>query len=399
MNRSLLLAVATLATPFLIGSVTSEEATPVEQRIVLPISERQYDVRPLDGTLTGKNAGKSDRSIWYPLTSRTQLALRFLQAEGTITHFEITKDHLLLQFAESKRQEIKSALFPPRFSNLDQFHGQHKVAVLVHGLEGGPLTYRDLAPAFERHDWFPLKMVYPNDGGIEVPSDFLLSQLELLHTRYPKTRFVIVAHSLGGLIAWSALSQERASATGVTDLVTLGTPFGGSSMARFQSDLELADVAGQIISGDLSGLNTVADGQGEAIEVLRPDSQLRGELLQRSLNPGVKHHVVAGDKGMIEKNDQPQFKILVEQFVAKRRPAKEFAQELADLAIAPELVIGEGDTAVTVKSATAVTNPTSLKVVHRTHTELLKLNDPDDTVMAWLMDLLDDTGRPMHLGK
>ena len=100
---------------------------------------------------------------------------------------------------------------------------------------------------------------------------------------------------------------------------------------------------------------------------------------------------------MIEKKDQPDFKKLVAQFVARRGPANKLAQQLAELANAQEFITGEGDTAVTVTSAAAVMNPTNQKVFHRTHTELLKLNSSDDIVMAWILDRLE--GKPVDSPK
>ena len=187
----------------------------------------------------------------------------------------------MIEFNREKTDEIQTVLFPPHFLNLKDLDAQQQVVVLVHGLEGGALTYRKLAPAFEDHGWFPLQLIYPNDGAVDKPALFLRTELKRLHAKHPQTRFVIVAHSLGGLVAWETLAQSDGESLGVTDMVTLGTPFGGSSLARFQTELEIADVAVRIMAGDWAGRDIDHDGTGEAIEMLLPESKTRRELLSR----------------------------------------------------------------------------------------------------------------------
>lgn len=366
-------------------------------RVELPIVDHRYDARPLAsiGVGVGDSLNKGD-AVWFPLTTKTRLALTLLKAEGTIANYVISSENLVIEFSREKFNEIKTALFPPHFLNLNDLHAQQRVVVLVHGLEGGALTYRNLAPALEEHGWFPLALIYPNDGSVEEPAAFLRTELVRLHAKHTSTRFVIVAHSLGGLVAWDALTGPEGMPLGVTDLVTLGTPFGGSALAAFQSELEIADVAMRIMAGDWAGRDIGHDGSGEAVDVLLPESSIRKQLLARPLPDNVRLHVVAGDAGPIKTSEQRNFEDAIERLIHKLKPRPAFAKNLRALAIAPELIAGFGDGAVTVESATLVEKYHSKQVFPLSHLGLLladgtgESNEPSrQQPLVWILSQLD----------
>ncbi|HBJ36657.1 MAG TPA: hypothetical protein DDZ51_18250 [Planctomycetaceae bacterium] len=376
------------------SSGDGEEPSPAIH-VELPIEAGRYDARPLSEINLGVKT-TSNGQAWFPLTARTRIALSLLKAAGTLKNYEIRSNHISLEFNAAKIGDIQAVLIPPQFVNADDFAGQQQVAVLIHGLEGSAMTFREFAPAIEDRGWFPLKMVYPNDGAIDKPADFLRSELSRLHRRYPNTRFVIIAHSLGGLVAWDALTDAPGGSTGVTDLVTLGTPYGGSSMASFQSELELADVAIRIMHGDLSARDIDSDGSGEAIDILLPGSVERRRLLARPLPQSIRLHVIAGDGGPIEAKNHQTFSELIERLINKFKPKEAYATNLRSLAHAPELIAGTGDGAVSVQSATAVNRFESKQVFHRSHVGLVAPTDANDAeeVITWILSKIDPASRP-----
>ncbi len=366
--------------------------------IELPVRDGQYDASPLSGFILSIETPAETNGIWLPLTAKTRAGLIGLEALKLIESFDINSNRIVIHINASQFRRVQSVLFPPHFLNIDEVNGQEKVVVLVHGLEGGALTYRDLAPAFMARGWFPLQLVYPNDGKTDEPAKFLRSELERLHKLSPNTRFVIVAHSLGGLVSWDALSGRSDNPTGVTDLVTLGTPFNGSALARFQSELEIADVVARILSKDWSGLDTENDGSGEAMQILNPESPERTELVARALPEGTRLHLVAGDAGVIERADHPKLTESIQRLIARLSPKPSFAAELRRLSTADELITGLGDGAVTVSSAVSIKNPFSQRVFHRTHSGLLDLNDryDDDELLNWILLNLESANSQEH---
>ena len=363
--------------------------------IELPVKNNQYDATPLNLALS-KKVSKVDSRAWFPLTTRTRLALTLLESEGTIASFRIDDDRLTIDFNRAKLADVQKALFPPRLLGDDNLNNKSKLVLFIHGLEGSESNFSELAPAFAERGWLPLQLVYPNDGDIHKPALFLRNELKRLHTKHPTAKIVVIAHSLGGLVAWDALADPKTRAagslgrsdeTGVTDFVTLGTPFGGSGLARFQSELELWEVANRILSREWLGLDITRDGEGEAIEILAPLSDARRDLLVRELPDSIQLHVAIGDSGPVAPDDQAKFASLIERLINKNSLDNDFAANLRYLATAPELVTGTGDGAVTVDSAKAIKEYASLRVFHRSHIGLLQLtgNEPNE-VLNWMLD-------------
>ncbi len=144
------------------------------------------------------------------------------------------------------------------------------------------------------------------------------------------------------------------------------------------------------MSLDLSSWDIAKDGAGEACEILRPDSPVRRQLLDRPLPRGIRLHLIAGDGGPIEPADGEKFSQLIERLIAKLQPSAEYAENLRYLSTADELVVGTGDGAVTIASATAVKDRHSEQLFHRSHIGLLlvKPKHGKDEVMDWIQSQL-----------
>jgi pimeloyl-ACP methyl ester carboxylesterase len=273
-----------------------------------------------------------------------------------------------------------------------------RVAILVHGLEGGELTYVDWVPALEEHGWHCLKMIYPNDGDVKKPADFLRAQLITLQAKHPRTKFVILAHSLGGLVSWSALANSRPDElSNVTDLITLGTPYLGSQLASLQLELELADVAVRLWKRDWTGLDTISDGQGQAVAVLTPKSPQRRAILGRKLPPLINLHIAAGNDGPIPQSDRGGLAKLAESLVDRMKSSDELRAKLHTVATADEIYQGLGDGAVTLESATWPQKQypqtvKSLRIFPRSHTGLLRVGNSQDELLNWVLERIRRDG-------
>lgn len=105
--------------------------------------------------------------------------------------------------------------------------------VLVHGWCCNAGVWRPLRAAWRRLGGGPPRVVTvePLLGDIERMVDSLSRQVSSsLAQRRP---LLLVAHSLGGLVARRWLQREPAAAGAVVGLVTLGTPHSGTRLARF----------------------------------------------------------------------------------------------------------------------------------------------------------------------
>ena len=123
-----------------------------------------------------------------------------------------------------------------------------KLLVLIHGLCMNDLQWRRVNAQGQAHDhgqalaaalgFTPVYLHY--DSGLHVSTNgrALANQLEQLLEQWPRpiARFAIVAHSMGGLLARSALHYGRAAGhhwpDRLDDLACLGTPHHGAPLER-----------------------------------------------------------------------------------------------------------------------------------------------------------------------
>ena len=118
-----------------------------------------------------------------------------------------------------------------------------RVLVLLHGLCMGDLQWtragHDHGAALARDfGYTPVYLQYNSGLHVSINGHVLASRLELLyeHWPHPVERLVLLAHSMGGLLARSAIHYGRQAghrwASRVDDLVFLGTPQHGAPLER-----------------------------------------------------------------------------------------------------------------------------------------------------------------------
>jgi pimeloyl-ACP methyl ester carboxylesterase len=118
----------------------------------------------------------------------------------------------------------------------------HPSVVLISGLDDPGLAWRELTPVLLEMGLDVWELSYPNDQPIADSARFAYGQFAGLRPAGGEP-IVIVAHSMGGLVARELLTGPDiayAAAAGdgrvpvVTDLIMVATPHHGSEMARFR---------------------------------------------------------------------------------------------------------------------------------------------------------------------
>jgi pimeloyl-ACP methyl ester carboxylesterase len=230
----------------------------------------------------------------------------------------------------------------------DDFHPDRRTMLLVHGLEADAIDLKPFARACRDTGIQAILFDYPNDGPIAWSGDRLRSELEDLREKYGQLKLVIVAHSMGGLVARYALEVTDHPLQGVTDLFMLGTPNHGTHLSGAQEWIELVRAlpAGTLFSGE-----NLRDGLGEAARDLRPESEFFTQLSTGRRPGGVRYYVAIGRRSFLSEERRVEIERELTAFFRRRKVPDEFRRVVLDALDSDELRDGFGDGAVAVASA------------------------------------------------
>lgn len=106
--------------------------------------------------------------------------------------------------------------------------------LFIHGIGGNPQEFAELIASLDRSRFQPWIGQYPSALRLEQVADGLAYSLESLHEAYGFERLVVVAHSMGGLVARAYLNDRSRRPTGyrVELFVTFATPWAGHAGAE-----------------------------------------------------------------------------------------------------------------------------------------------------------------------
>ena len=127
-------------------------------------------------------------------------------------------------------QEGRSGLFM-----LEPYDAARIPVIFVHGLNGSPRNWEAMIDALDPARYQPWVFFYPSGLTIGVQTLLLDHAIDAMQERYRFTKSVIVAHSVGGLVARGALNlaYREGRPPPVQHLLTLSTPWLGHDGARW----------------------------------------------------------------------------------------------------------------------------------------------------------------------
>ncbi len=197
------------------------------------------------------------------------------------------------ELAESSKQ--KFGLKPVNYSS-----DNHKHIILIHGLDDPGKVWMNLAPYLSERAYNVWMMTYPNDQPIRQSAQLFHQELVELGDN-SLSDIVIIAHSMGGLVAREVLTSEQficwqpeCQIPTITKLIMLGTPNHGSELARFREFAEVREQIARSIEGNGSWLDWIFDGAGGAGIDLMPGSRFLTELNERPHPQDTDYYVIAG---------------------------------------------------------------------------------------------------------
>ena len=115
-----------------------------------------------------------------------------------------------------------------------QDYNKSKTPVLfVHGISGSPTEFSSIISALDSDKFQPWILYYPSGVPLNLISDYMLSSLIKLQSKYDFQHFQLISHSMGGLITRTFLREHEKANTGfnVSLYVTINSPLYGMDSA------------------------------------------------------------------------------------------------------------------------------------------------------------------------
>ena len=157
---------------------------------------------------------------------------------------------------------------------LEPYDARRIPVLFVHGINGTPANFAALAAGLDRRRFQPWVYYYPSGAHLGAVADHLTQTITKLHVRHDFRSLVVVAHSMGGLVARGFILRHQASG------------------ARARIPLFMS------ISTPWSGHKGAAIGVATAPVVVRvwedmaPGSEYQQSLFAAPLPAGTAHHLV-----------------------------------------------------------------------------------------------------------
>lgn len=153
-----------------------------------------------------------------------------------------------------------------------------KIPVLfVHGAAGSPQDWKYFIEHMDRTRYQPWIFYYPSGASVESMSYLLYWKLLNLQRRYHFDTLYFTAHSMGGLVVRSFLTNHGAEFPAAKLFISLSTPWGGDTTAEMGIQYSPAIVP--------SWSN------------MQPSGRFMQSLFQRPLPPGVDYYLLFGHSG------------------------------------------------------------------------------------------------------
>jgi len=115
-----------------------------------------------------------------------------------------------------------------------QDYDKNKTPVLfVHGISGNPTEFKEIIAQLDKDKFQPWVLYYPSGVPLDIVSDYMLSSLIKLQSKYNFKHFQLISHSMGGLVTRTFLREHEKANTdfSVSLYVTINSPLYGMESA------------------------------------------------------------------------------------------------------------------------------------------------------------------------
>jgi pimeloyl-ACP methyl ester carboxylesterase len=120
---------------------------------------------------------------------------------------------------------------------LEKYDPSRIPVLFVHGIDGSPDNFRYLIERLDRRRFQAWVYYYPSGARLGLIADHLAQTVLQVEKLYRVTTLIVIAHSMGGLVARSFLLQHEPDRLHIPLFISLSTPWSGSSAAQIGLDL------------------------------------------------------------------------------------------------------------------------------------------------------------------
>lgn len=125
---------------------------------------------------------------------------------------------------------------------LEKYDPSRIPVLFVHGIDGSPDNFRYLIERLDRQRFQAWVYYYPSGARLGLVADHLAQTVLQVERHYRVTTLVVIAHSMGGLVARGFLLRGEPDRLHIPLFISLSTPWSGHSAAQIGLDLSPAAV-------------------------------------------------------------------------------------------------------------------------------------------------------------
>ncbi|MFI5456942.1 MAG: alpha/beta hydrolase [Isosphaerales bacterium] len=276
---------------------------------------------------------------------------------------------------------------------------------LVHGLNSSSGGFVHMIPWLEEAGYGIVVYDFPFNRSLEESCAVFARDWAAFRRQVEDRRpWLIVAHSMGALLARSLVEDDATWARDVSSLVLIAPVNQGSHLAKVQTLVQISNGLKAINGKNTTkAMLSLSDGLGQAAEDMLPGSAFLKGLNRRPLRRGIPYHILAGDRGFLTQEGRAQLEARIDLVI---RNAGIFGRvtklAMADMPVLlDELTDGTGDGCVAVQR-TRLDGVADHVTIHANHAELIRapllFADPGPVacmpyVLRWLKGDREQNGR------
>jgi len=264
---------------------------------------------------------------------------------------------------------------------------------LIHGLNSSSRGFVHMIPWLEEAGYGIVVYDYPFNRSLEESCAIFARDWAAFRRQVQDMRpWLIVAHSMGALLARSLVEDDATWARDVRSLVLIAPVNQGSHLAKVQTVVQISNGLKAINGKNTTkAMLSLSDGLGQAAEDMLPGSAFLNGLNRRPRRQGVAYHILAGDRGFLTGEGRVQLEARLELVTSNAGILGRVTKlATADMPVLlDELTDGTGDGCVAVER-TRLDGVADHVTIHANHAELIRapLLFPDPGPVACMPDLL-----------